>query len=86
MTRDSVAGFMLGVSAGVAIGYFLKPPNESGDSIASHERNANTQTKQAADHLRRFAVSVPPAGKTGLRVERDAPREISQELRTPRAS
>jgi hypothetical protein len=31
MSRDNVAGFMMGISAGVVIGYFLKPPDEKTD-------------------------------------------------------
>jgi len=43
MSRQTVAGFLMGVSAGVAIGYFLKPPDQiavSKESDVSHDRQA----------------------------------------------
>lgn len=37
MSRDHIAGFMLGVSAGVAIGYFLRPPADKTTSRAARD-------------------------------------------------
>jgi hypothetical protein len=34
MTRERIAGFLLGISVGTAIGFFLRPPNDD-DSVQS---------------------------------------------------
>ena len=53
MTKDGVAGFMLGMSAGVAIGYFLKPHHESDVYMGGHARSLNGESKQPRDRARR---------------------------------
>lgn len=49
VSRDKIAGFMLGVSVGVGIGMFLKHPDET-RLQASNEGNDNL--KRHSDHFR----------------------------------
>jgi hypothetical protein len=39
VTREKIAGFMLGVSVGVGIGLFLKPPEETALRAANRRTN-----------------------------------------------
>jgi hypothetical protein len=45
VNRDNIAGFMVGVSVGVAIGFFLKPPEETESRVAN----------QRTDYLRQHS-------------------------------
>ena len=67
MTRDNIAGFMPGISAGFGLGYFLKPPQQDGSRIPVRDQR---------DEERR-AVRRPDAGKhtaSLLETERHAHR------------
>jgi hypothetical protein len=35
MTRERIAGFLLGISVGTAIGFFLRPPNADQEPVQS---------------------------------------------------
>ena len=72
MSRDSVAGFMLGMSAGVAIGYFLKPHTELGVHVSDHARSLNGESKQPGNHVRR------PESNNRERGEDVAPRRMGR--------
>lgn len=51
MTREQIAGFMLGISVGTAIGFFLRPPNPTDEDNGRQFRFAGT--RNLTDHVRK---------------------------------
>jgi hypothetical protein len=57
MSRERIAGFMFGLSAGVAIGYFLLTPKHSHVSVDGRQREGapgltpSLERPKAVDHL-----------------------------------
>lgn len=49
VNRDNIAGFMLGVSVGVGIGFFLNPPKETESRVANQHTDYLTQHSDRGD-------------------------------------
>ena len=50
VNRDNIAGFMLGVSVGVGIGFFLKSPEETASRVANRRTDYLKQYSDRGSH------------------------------------
>ena len=70
MTRERIAGFMLGISVGTAIGFFLRPPNgtDKNDNrqipFAGAQNRADDVHKTRDPQDRRWPLSLSMAGRS----------------------
>ena len=66
MSKEKIAGFMLGLSAGFVAGYLLKPPNDTGISTSGHEGDADLDFDQSAKSVRTSPGVLPDRGKHSI--------------------
>jgi hypothetical protein len=52
MTRDTIAGFLLGIGTGVAVGYYLNPINEERMPLGIGARDSGGQVPRTANGVR----------------------------------
>lgn len=52
MTREHIAGFMLGLGVGTAVGFFLRPPQEPGLQQEHSEHNRRVSAVGTSARIR----------------------------------